>query len=88
MLQAFLQRMFTRGRLTVRLPGDRAWSFGDGTGEEVVIRLNARAVRRISAHIELGMGESYMDGDAVMERGDIWDLLELLGRNRRAGAPT
>ena len=83
MLQAFLQRMFTRGRLTVRLPNGRVASFGDGTGEEVVVRLNARAVRRIGANPELGMGESYMDGDAVMERGGIWDLLELFGRNRR-----
>jgi hypothetical protein len=36
---------------------------------------------KLALHPELYFGELYMDGALILERGTLWDLLELLGRN-------
>ena len=37
---------------------------------------------KLALHPDLYLGELYMDGALVLERGSLWDLLELLGRNQ------
>jgi hypothetical protein len=37
---------------------------------------------KLSLHPDLYFGELYVDGALTMERGTLWDLLELLGRNQ------
>jgi hypothetical protein len=37
---------------------------------------------KLSLHPDLYFGELYVDGALIMERGTLWDLLELLGRNQ------
>jgi hypothetical protein len=36
---------------------------------------------KLALHPDLYFGELYMDGALILERGTLWDLLELLGRN-------
>jgi cyclopropane-fatty-acyl-phospholipid synthase len=36
---------------------------------------------RVALHPRLALGEAYMDGTLTVEGGDIYDLLDLLGRN-------
>ena len=87
MLHAFLQRLIRVGRLNVRLPDGRLDTYGDGTGPVVAVRISARAARAIALRPDPAVGEAYMNGDLVIERGDIWDLLELAGRNGIGGPP-
>ena len=88
MLHAFLQRMIRVGRLAVRLPGGRLQSYGDGSGVEVILRMTARGARMIVARPDPGLGEAYMSGEVVLERGDIWDLMEIVGRNKAMREPS
>jgi len=81
MLQKFLSSTFKSGDLTVVFPDGKLQRYGDGTGQPVTVRLTGRAVRRIATSLSLGLGESYMDGGLTFERGDIFDLLEVAGRN-------
>jgi cyclopropane-fatty-acyl-phospholipid synthase len=36
---------------------------------------------RLALRPELVLGEAYMDGKLKIERGALWDLLDLIGRN-------
>jgi cyclopropane-fatty-acyl-phospholipid synthase len=81
LLQAMLKRLVAVGRLSVVFPDGKVENYGDGSGPPVAARLTAAGVRRIVRDPELGLGEAYMEEDLVLDRGDIWDLLWLLGRN-------
>jgi cyclopropane-fatty-acyl-phospholipid synthase len=80
-----LGRMVKVGDLTVKLPGGRELKAGDGSGPPVVLRLTRAAIGRIVANPGLGLAEAYMDEEAVLERGAIWDLLEIVGRSGARG---
>ena len=82
MLQGFLKRLVRVGALTVRLPNGKALNYGDGTGPEVSVHITVwSAARAIAADPQAGLGDAYMNGQLLFEKGDIWDLLELGGRN-------
>ncbi len=52
---------------------------GDGTGEPVSARfLTKNAERRVMTNPELALGEVYMDGEFVIEKGSIADALAIL----------
>lgn len=52
---------------------------GDGTGQPVAVRfVTHHAERRILLNPELALGEAYMDGTFVVERGTIADALAIL----------
>lgn len=79
LLRSGLTRFIRRGNLSLKTPAGPDLTFGDGTGEPVVVRLKSRrALLRLLLNPELRLGESYMNGDLVLERGTIADLLELL----------
>jgi cyclopropane-fatty-acyl-phospholipid synthase len=81
-LDTFVSRFVRVGRLTLVLPGLCHRTYGDGSGAEVQVRLVGRAAPlRIALDPEMALGECYMDGSLVLERGDINDLVELIGRN-------
>ena len=82
MFEDFLKRLLSVGQLTVRTPDGRTRTYGDGTGPDIQVQLDGRAIRAILANPDLGLGESYMDGRLVIERGDIWQLMDLIGRNQ------
>jgi cyclopropane-fatty-acyl-phospholipid synthase len=82
MLHALLKRLIRVGDLQVRLPNGRVETYGDGSGPKVAGTLTAKGVRQIAANPTVGLGEAYMNGDFDIEVGDIWELLDLAGRNK------
>jgi cyclopropane-fatty-acyl-phospholipid synthase len=84
-VETFLRRMFRVGAIAIRLPGGQLLNLGDGSAPTVAVTLSGETtLARIMAAPSLGVGEAYMDGRLVMERGGIRDLLELATRNRVA----
>jgi cyclopropane-fatty-acyl-phospholipid synthase len=50
---------------------------------DVAVRLKgALTSLKLSLHPDLYFGELYVDGALIIERGTLWELLELLGRNQ------
>jgi len=89
MLGKALTRLVKRGRLTVIWPDGDMKQFGEVTAAEpwpdVTVRLNgALTPLKLSLHPDLYLGELYVEGALILERGTLWDLLELLGRNQVA----
>lgn len=60
-------------------------TFGDGTGEPVHVRfLTASAERGVLLNPELKLGEAFMDGTFVVEKGTIYDFLDIVLRHEDA----
>jgi cyclopropane-fatty-acyl-phospholipid synthase len=82
LLDVMLRRIVRRGDLTFIDAKGSSHRYGDGTGPAVVVRVSQR---RVEWHLvldpQLALGESYMQGTLKMERGRIYDLLELLLSN-------
>jgi cyclopropane-fatty-acyl-phospholipid synthase len=52
------------------------FTFGDGFGETAAVRiLTSSAERQLLMDPELALGELFMDGSLILERGTIADLL-------------
>jgi cyclopropane-fatty-acyl-phospholipid synthase len=81
LLHAILKSMMRVGRLSVVYADGSVENYGDGSGPPVAVRLTRAGARRIALEPDLGLGEAYMDEDLVIERGDVWTLLEVVGRN-------
>ena len=91
MLQALLNKMVKVGDLTLHLPNGKTVRAGDGSGAPVAIRLNGKGLRKLVGNPSLGLGEAYMDGDLTFEKGDLWGLLEIVGKSggrSHKGQPT
>jgi cyclopropane-fatty-acyl-phospholipid synthase len=87
LLFIFLRRFIRCGSLTVTTARGRTCTFGDGTGRPVAVRFTSAAAQRAALlDPELKLGEAYMDGTFVVERGSIAELLALLLRQERLGA--
>ena len=85
-IERFLQRRIKRGRLTLRLGSGAPMSFGDGSGPEIAVTIErAGMLRLLRDRSSLGVGECYMEGMLRMDRGEIYDLVDLVGRNSRFG---
>jgi cyclopropane-fatty-acyl-phospholipid synthase len=79
LLRYFLNQFIRRGAMTFTTASGGKFDCGDGTGEPVSVRfLTADAERRVLLNPELGLGEVYMEGTFVVERGSIADVLEIL----------
>jgi cyclopropane-fatty-acyl-phospholipid synthase len=81
LLDTFLRRMMRVGRLSVVYAGGKVENYGDDSGPPVAIRLTAAGALHIAFEPDVGLGEAYMNGDLTFERGDLWDLLTIVGRN-------
>jgi cyclopropane-fatty-acyl-phospholipid synthase len=82
MLERLARRLIKVGRLTITDPAGKVSTHGDGTGPNIAVRLNGWSTPiRIALEPTLTLGECYMDGSLVMEAGEIYGFLELLGRN-------
>jgi len=79
-----VDKLLTRGSLTLKRPGKAPETFGRGGGKHLTVCFTDRKVAfDIITNPRLGLGESYMDGRLVIEDGTILDLLELIvGSNR------
>jgi cyclopropane-fatty-acyl-phospholipid synthase len=79
LLRYFLQQFIRRGAMTFTTASGAKFYCGDGTGEPVCVRfLTADAERRVLLNPELALGEVYMDGTFVVEKGSIADALAIL----------
>ena len=89
LLSVFLNRFIRRGSLWVTSAAGKSYTFGDGTGAPLAVRFtSAKAQRTVLLDPELRLGEAYMDGTFVVERGSIADVVALLMRQERIAAPT
>jgi len=78
LLRFFLRRFIRRGNLVFTTARGTSFSCGDGTGAPVVVRFTtSSAERRFLIDPELAFGEIYMDGEFVVERGSIADVLAI-----------
>jgi len=90
MLQKMLERLIRVGRLTVIGPDGRRMNFGAvlaGVPDlDVVVRLKGRLTPvKLALAPDFYLGEAYMDGLLTIERGTLWDLLDICGRNLSRG---
>lgn len=84
-LDRFLSSGVRYGTLEVRRPDGSVSKFGQPEPgfPDVAIRFTSRkAERRILIDPRLGAGEAFMDGELLVERGDIMQLIQLLRANR------
>lgn len=83
MIERFLKSYFVEGDLMIRLP-DRDVIVGGKSAADVPVKVRLASydvARRIARLRDLAVGEAYMNGALVMERGTIYDLLEVITRN-------
>src|SRR5579864_7189232 len=79
LLRWFPNQFIRRGSMTFVTAGGERFTCGDGTGEPVQARFRSRdAERHVITNAELALGEAYMDGSFVVERGTIADALAIL----------
>jgi cyclopropane-fatty-acyl-phospholipid synthase len=79
LLRYFLGQFIRRGAMTFTTATGARFTCGDGTGEPIAVRfVTAEAERRVLLDPELALGEVYMDGSFVVEKGSIADALAIL----------
>src|SRR5713226_1641135 len=70
----------TCGNLQVTAARGATYSFGDGTGPPIAVRfVSMRAQRSVLLDPDLKLGEAYMDGTFVVDRGSIAEFVDLVG---------
>ncbi len=86
LLARVLSRVVGEGQLTIiDAAGQTHRIQGAKEGPSVTMRIHTWWTgMRLVLHPRLAFGEAYMDGTLTVENGDIYDLLELLGRNMAA----
>jgi cyclopropane-fatty-acyl-phospholipid synthase len=78
LLRFFLDRYIRRGTITFITARGTSFTCGDGSGPQVSARfVTSAAERRLLIDPELALGEIFMEGLLVMERGTIADLLSI-----------
>ena len=79
LLQILFGAFIRRGTFRLTTSRGRTYTFGDGTGAPVAVRLASRhAELSLLRDPELKFGEAYMDGTLVVEQGSIADVLAVL----------
>ncbi len=74
--------MIRRGNLTVTDALGNSHHYGNGQGEALAFRLTDRRTQwRLGLNPEYELGQAYMDGRLVIEKGDIYKLLALFMGN-------
>ncbi len=91
MLAPFLKTLVRTGRLTVQIPGQAPMVFGEDNPPpaldvEMTMKSAAAAVW-LGVNPDLHFGEAYMNGDLTVTKGDLWALMDLIGRNLKNRAP-
>ena len=83
LLAKVLARTMSEGRITIIDAAGRPHvAEGPKKGPAVTMRVHDRWTEwRLALRPRLALGEAYMDGKVTVEDGDIYDLLDLLGRN-------
>ncbi|MEC9368960.1 MAG: cyclopropane-fatty-acyl-phospholipid synthase family protein [Pseudomonadota bacterium] len=87
-LRHIFENCVQTGDLTVLDAKGRACRFGDGSGTPVVVRFADRRLEwQLALDPGLVLGEAYMDGRFIVERGNIYQFLKLVLRHSSGYAP-
>jgi cyclopropane-fatty-acyl-phospholipid synthase len=79
LLRLALNKFVRAGNLQIRTARGTIYTLGDGTGEPIALRFTTAAAERgVILDPELRLGETYMDGTLIIERGSIADVLAVL----------
>ncbi len=74
-----LERIVRKGHLTIVRADGTQRCFGDGSGDEIVVRFHDdKAQADLARNPEMATGELYADGRYTVDKGDIYDLLALV----------
>jgi cyclopropane-fatty-acyl-phospholipid synthase len=88
LLRWALEKVIRAGNLRITTARGSTFICGDGTGRPAAIRFTTRAAERgVLIHPELRLGEAYMNGEIVVERGTIADVLAILQGQPHKGTP-
>jgi len=69
-------------QLSITFASGRHYVYGNGLGKEIAVRFaSTKDELGILLNPALKLGEAYMDGGFVVEKGDIFDFLSLMARN-------
>ena len=85
LIDRFLKKVVSQGRLTITMPNGEDYELGTPTEgfPEIAIGLTDNKVARdILLDPRLGAGEAYMDGRIIIEQGDVMSLVQLLRMNK------
>jgi cyclopropane-fatty-acyl-phospholipid synthase len=87
-LEVVLRTFIRHGTLRLTTAGGTILEFGDRTGEPIEVRFTTRAAQwGVLLDPELAVGETYMNGTLVMERGSIAEFLHLALSQDHSGKP-
>jgi cyclopropane-fatty-acyl-phospholipid synthase len=79
LVRVALKKSVCAGDLRITTARGTTYTLGDGTRAPVALRFTTRAAERgVILDPELKLGESYMDGTLIVERGSIADVLAVL----------
>lgn len=82
LLEVFLQKIVRYGNYTIRTASGYEFSLGDGSGKPLTIILTDKAAQaRLVRDPALTLGELYVDGQLLIEGGDVLDLQLAAQRN-------
>ena len=82
LVRRFLHRVIRRGNLQVKPAAGPVFSVGDGSGDAIEVEIiDLAAERQLLLNPALALGELYMDGRLVVNRGSIYGLLDLAASN-------
>ena len=88
-LTLVFSRLVTRGSLTVHTATGETLSFGDGTGNPVVVRfVDKKAQWEFLLDPDMRLGEIYQDSRLLVEKGNIFDFLTLILREAKGSRPS
>lgn len=82
LLNGLVGRVIKRGTLTIIDAEGRPRSHGAGPPHVAIRLVKPSLYGRILANPELAVGEAYMDGDLVLEEGDLRAFLQLFHQNK------
>jgi len=79
LLKTVLDRVITKGNLTITDAENHISHYGDGSGPHVHVKINDAAwERRIALNPALKLGEAYMEGGLDFAEGDMLQLLQII----------
>ncbi len=81
-MNSILHKLFSSvirfGNLTVTTAGGKSFTLGDGSGKAIAVRFTSLAAELgVLFNPELKLGEAYMNGTFVVDKGSISDVLKL-----------
>lgn len=83
LLERIFNPIIREGGFTVIDSDGRRHVVGEEAGAaRIVIRLHEKSLaRKLALHPQLALGEAYMDGTLTFEKGGLYELMDLVGRN-------